>query len=76
MQVIRLTENFIEFTISIQNIKKLNTLYFCGFQNKNGTFQRKNQTIVPINDSTIFIRSGYNENIGQLIANLSAVVSQ
>jgi hypothetical protein len=72
MQVIRLTETFIEFILPIRNINQLKKLSFCGFRTNNGSFVKGKQTIVPINENSIFIRSNFDEeDLAHLIVNLS-----
>jgi hypothetical protein len=69
MEIIRVTPKFIEIILPISNLKKIS---LCGFkQQPNGSFKRGTQTIVPINENQIFIRSNSNDNLGHLITNLS-----
>ena len=75
MQVIRLCDSFIEFILPVQNINQLKKLSLCGFCNKNGSFIKGKRTVIPINDNSIFIRSNFDDELAQLVINLSSGTS-
>jgi hypothetical protein len=72
MQLVRFNEKMIELVLTISNISQLQSLCLCGFRKQtNGSFKRGKQTIIPISDKSIFIHSDYDENLANLITNLS-----